>query len=109
MVALTAGPKRTEQMLREALAKGADEAVRVASEDAGHDVGTVARIERLRTDRVELPPGEPAGPLDERTKSFPRANRFVHPGNRRRRDHTMRTSPSDVRVDAALDSSHRQR
>ncbi|HEX9339648.1 MAG TPA: electron transfer flavoprotein subunit beta/FixA family protein [Thermoplasmata archaeon] len=45
VVALTVGPKRTEQMLREALAKGADEAVRVASEDpAGYDVGTVARV-----------------------------------------------------------------
>ncbi|HYS72934.1 MAG TPA: electron transfer flavoprotein subunit beta/FixA family protein [Thermoplasmata archaeon] len=44
VVALTAGPKRTEQMLREALAKGADEAVRVPMEDAGYDVGMVARI-----------------------------------------------------------------
>ncbi len=44
VVALTAGPKRTEQMLREALAKGADEAVRVPMDDAGYDVGTVARI-----------------------------------------------------------------
>lgn len=31
---ITAGPKRTEQMLREAMAKGADDAVRVAFEDA---------------------------------------------------------------------------
>ncbi len=30
VVALTAGPKRTEQMLREALAKGADEVARIA-------------------------------------------------------------------------------
>ncbi len=44
VVALTAGPKRTEQMLREALAKGADEAVRVPMDDAGYDVGMVARI-----------------------------------------------------------------
>ncbi|OGS45638.1 MAG: hypothetical protein A3K66_06950 [Euryarchaeota archaeon RBG_16_67_27] len=45
VVALAAGPKRAEQMLREALAKGADEAVRVGHEDpAGHDVGRVARI-----------------------------------------------------------------
>ena len=44
VVALTAGPKRTEQMLREALAKGADEAVRVPMDDAGYDVGTVARV-----------------------------------------------------------------
>lgn len=45
VVALTAGPKRAEQMLREALAKGADEAVRVAYEDpAGFDVGKTARI-----------------------------------------------------------------
>ncbi len=33
VVALTAGPKRTEQMLREAMAKGADEAIRVAYDD----------------------------------------------------------------------------
>jgi len=45
VVAVTAGPKRAEQMLREALAKGADEAVRVAYEDPGaYDVGRTARI-----------------------------------------------------------------
>jgi len=45
VVAVTVGPKRAEQMLREALAKGADEAVRVAHDDpAGFDVGTTARI-----------------------------------------------------------------
>ena len=33
VIAITLGPKRTEQMLREALAKGADEAVRVAYDD----------------------------------------------------------------------------
>ncbi len=45
VVALTLGPKRVEQMLREALAKGADEAVRIAYEDpAAYDVGTVARL-----------------------------------------------------------------
>ncbi len=33
VIAITVGPKRTEQMLREALAKGADEAVRVAYDD----------------------------------------------------------------------------
>lgn len=45
VVALTAGPKRAEQMLREALAKGADEAVRVAYDDpAGFDAGKTARI-----------------------------------------------------------------
>lgn len=45
VVALTAGPKRTESVLREALAKGADEAVRVAYDDvAGYDVGRVARV-----------------------------------------------------------------
>lgn len=44
-VALTVGPKRAEQMLREALAKGADEAVRVAYDDpAAFDVGKTARI-----------------------------------------------------------------
>ena len=44
-VALTLGPKRTEQMLREALAKGADEAVRIAYEDvATYDVGKVGRL-----------------------------------------------------------------
>ena len=42
---LTVGPKRTEQMLREALAKGADRAVRVAFEDsAAMDAFQVARI-----------------------------------------------------------------
>lgn len=45
VVALTLGPKRTEQMLREALAKGADEAVRIAHDDpAAYDVGRVSRI-----------------------------------------------------------------
>ena len=45
VVALTAGPKRTEQMLREAIAKGADEAVRVAYDDpAAFDPVKVARI-----------------------------------------------------------------
>lgn len=45
VVALTAGPKRTEQMLREALAKGADEAVRITyDEPAAYDIGKVARI-----------------------------------------------------------------
>ncbi|HKZ98339.1 MAG TPA: electron transfer flavoprotein subunit beta/FixA family protein [Thermoplasmata archaeon] len=45
VVAITAGPKRAEQMLREALAKGADEAVRVSfDEPASYDVGHVARI-----------------------------------------------------------------
>jgi len=45
VVALTAGPKRAEQMLREALAKGADEAVRVAYDDpAAYDAMKVARI-----------------------------------------------------------------
>jgi len=44
VVALTVGPKRTEQMLREALAKGADEAVRVAFDDpAAFDAMKVAR------------------------------------------------------------------
>ena len=44
-VALTLGPKRTEQMLREALAKGADEAVRIAYEDpAAFDPGKNGRI-----------------------------------------------------------------
>ncbi|TLZ64346.1 MAG: electron transfer flavoprotein subunit beta/FixA family protein, partial [Methanobacteriota archaeon] len=45
VVALTLGPKRTEPMLREALAKGADEAVRVPYDDpAAFDVGKNARI-----------------------------------------------------------------
>jgi electron transfer flavoprotein beta subunit len=45
VVALTVGPKRADSMLREALAKGADEAVRVAYEDvAGFDPGKTARI-----------------------------------------------------------------
>lgn len=45
VVALTLGPKRTEQMLREALAKGADEAVRIAYDDpSAFDVGKNARI-----------------------------------------------------------------
>ena len=45
VVAVTAGPKRTEQMLREALAKGADEAVRVAyDEPAAFDPMKIARI-----------------------------------------------------------------
>ena len=45
VVALTVGPKRAESMLREALAKGADEAVRVSYEDVGgYDVGKTARV-----------------------------------------------------------------
>jgi len=45
VVTMTVGPKRTEQMLREALAKGGDEAVRVAYEDpAAFDSVKVARI-----------------------------------------------------------------
>jgi len=45
VVALTLGPKRAEQMLREALAKGADEAVRITYEDpAAFDVGKNARL-----------------------------------------------------------------
>src|SRR5207249_6062925 len=45
VVALSLGPKRVDQVLREALAKGADEAVRIAHEDSGtYDVGTVARL-----------------------------------------------------------------
>ncbi len=45
VVVLTAGPKRTESVLREALAKGADEAVRVAYDDpAAYDGGRVARL-----------------------------------------------------------------
>lgn len=45
VVAVTAGPKRAEQMLREALAKGADEAVRVAYDDpSAFDAGVTARV-----------------------------------------------------------------
>lgn len=45
VVAVTVGPKRSESMLREALAKGADEAVRVSYEDVGgYDVGKTARV-----------------------------------------------------------------
>jgi len=45
VVAITAGPKRTEQMLREAMAKGADAATRIAFDDsAAVDVFQVARI-----------------------------------------------------------------
>src|SRR2546427_8172383 len=45
VVALSLGPKRVDQVLREALAKGADEAVRIAAEDSRtYDVGTVARL-----------------------------------------------------------------
>ncbi len=45
VVAMTSGPKRSEQMLREALAKGADEGIRVVYDDpAAYDVGLVARI-----------------------------------------------------------------
>lgn len=45
VVAITLGPKRSEQLLREALAKGADEAVRVAVDDpAAFDAGTVGRL-----------------------------------------------------------------
>ena len=45
VVALTLGPKRTEQMLREALAKGADEAVRIAWDDpAAFDSGKNGRL-----------------------------------------------------------------
>ncbi|HKW42656.1 MAG TPA: electron transfer flavoprotein subunit beta/FixA family protein [Thermoplasmata archaeon] len=45
VVAISLGPKRTEQMLREAIAKGADEAIRIASEDpAQYDVGATGRI-----------------------------------------------------------------
>src|SRR5439155_99063 len=45
VVAVTLGPKRTEQMLREALAKGADEAVRIAYDDpSAFDVGKNARL-----------------------------------------------------------------
>lgn len=45
VVVLTLGPKRTEQMLREALAKGADEAIRITYDDtAAFDVGRSGRI-----------------------------------------------------------------
>jgi len=45
VTAITAGPKRTEQMLREAMAKGADAAVRAGFEDpAAVDPFQVARI-----------------------------------------------------------------
>ena len=45
VTAITAGPKRTEQMLREAMAKGADAAVRIAFEEpAAFDAFQVARI-----------------------------------------------------------------
>ncbi|HEV8595187.1 MAG TPA: electron transfer flavoprotein subunit beta/FixA family protein [Thermoplasmata archaeon] len=45
VTAITAGPKRTEPMLREAMAKGADAAVRIAFEDAAAvDAFQVARI-----------------------------------------------------------------
>lgn len=45
VTAITVGPKRSEQMLRESLAKGADQAVRVAYEDqVVQDPGKVARI-----------------------------------------------------------------
>lgn len=45
VVAVTVGPKRADSMLREALAKGADDAVRVSYEDVGgYDVGRTARI-----------------------------------------------------------------
>lgn len=45
VTAITAGPKRTEQMLREALAKGADSAVRVAFDDPqAVDAFQIARI-----------------------------------------------------------------
>ncbi len=45
VVAMTVGPKRAESMLREALAKGADEALRVSYEEVGgYDAGKTARI-----------------------------------------------------------------
>jgi len=45
VVALTVGPKRADSMLRESLAKGADEAVRVSFEDVGgYDAGKTARV-----------------------------------------------------------------
>src|SRR5207247_1079233 len=54
VIALTAGPKRTEQMLREALAKGADEVVRIAfDEPAAYDVGKGApRASRFNSART---------------------------------------------------------
>lgn len=44
VTAVTAGPKRTEQMLREAMAKGADAAIRLAYDDPGLDPFQVARM-----------------------------------------------------------------
>src|SRR2546426_10041925 len=45
VTAVTVGPKRTESMLREAMAKGADEAGRVADEDpAAFGGGEAARV-----------------------------------------------------------------
>ncbi len=45
VVAVTVGPKRAESMLREALAKGADEAVRISYEEVGgYDAGKTARV-----------------------------------------------------------------
>lgn len=45
VVVLTVGPKRADSMLREAMAKGADEALRVSYEDpGGYDAGKTARI-----------------------------------------------------------------
>jgi electron transfer flavoprotein beta subunit len=45
VVAVTLGPKRTESILREAIAKGADEAVRIAYDDpAAFDLGKNGRI-----------------------------------------------------------------
>lgn len=45
VVAVTVGPKRAESMLREAMAKGADEAARVSYEDVGgYDPGKTARV-----------------------------------------------------------------
>lgn len=45
VTAMTAGPRRTEQMLREAVAKGADKGVRVAFDDpAAIDAFQVARV-----------------------------------------------------------------
>ncbi|MGQ0796618.1 MAG: electron transfer flavoprotein subunit beta/FixA family protein [Methanobacteriota archaeon] len=57
VVALTAGPKRADSVLREALAKGADDAVRVTVDDAASfDVGRTARIlaAALRTVKHDL-------------------------------------------------------